>query len=504
MSAALAALPIVTVLLLMLGLRWPAARAGLVGLGAALLLGWGPFRDRFTVEVGAISATAGSLAEALFTASTILWIVVPALALHHMQSASGALDSMKDSLSRLTGDPRVLALLVAWFFALFMEGSAGFGTSAALATPFLVAAGFRPLEAVVLTLVGHAAGVSFGAVGTPIIPQAAATGFAPIELARATSVYHGILGGLLAALVVILSGRSAAPGDRSRTPIPATVTAAALFLIPYLGIAWLLGPELPTLGGAFIGGLAFIPLVRRFRPMQGDGSAPSEKPVWAAAPYLGVVGLVTVTRLIPGLSEWLQGVEVSWNLAGGFGGSFAPLYHPGTMVVGGLILGWSAQRLPFQDLVGAVRRSLGQVGAVAVALVSMLGLSRVMVSSGMIEELAEAAASLAGAGWPLLAPVVGALGTFITGSATASNILFTEFQASTARTLAMPTLPLVGAQGFGAAAGNMIAPHNVIAANAVVQQVGREGEVLRTTLWVTGLYLVGGAIISLAAVSWVG
>jgi hypothetical protein len=114
--------------------------------------------------------------------SRVQQFIVPALALHQMQLASGALDIIKGRLSRLTGDPRILALLVAWFFALFMEGAVGFGTAAALAAPFLVAAGFPPIQAVVLTLIGHAAGVSFGAVGTPILPQAAATGFTPLQL----------------------------------------------------------------------------------------------------------------------------------------------------------------------------------------------------------------------------------------------------------------------------------------------------------------------------------
>jgi lactate permease len=501
MEAALAALPVAVVLVAMLGFGWSAARAGLAGLGVSIALALGPFREQFTAEVDEVAAMAGSMAEALFTSLTILWIVVPALALHQMQSSSGALDIMEKRLTRLTGDPRVLALLVAWFFALFMEGAAGFGTAAALAAPFLVGAGFPPIQAVVLTLVGHSAGVSFGAVGTPILPQVIATGFSPLELARATSAYHAILGAGLAAAVVILVRRSRVPGDWSSTAAPATITAAFLFLVPYTAFAWLLGPELPTLGGALIGGLLFIPLVRRFRPLDGVHPPAEGAIAWASAPYLAVTALVVATRLLPGWSDRLARIEVSWSLAGGFESGFAPLYHPGSMVVGGLLLGWAAQRLPLESLGKALRASLGQVGGVAVALVSMLGLSRIMVASGMIAELADTAARLAGTGWPLLAPVVGALGTFVTGSATASNILLTDFQDATARSLGLPALPLIGAQGFGAAAGNMIAPHNVIAATAVVQAAGREAEVLAKTAWVATMYLVGGSALALMATS---
>jgi lactate permease len=502
---ALALLPIMVILVLMLGLGWTAARAGVAGLAVSLVLAWGPFRETFASSGGVPAATWGAMAEALFIASTILWIIVPALALHQMQVGSGALDVLEGALAKLTGDPRVMALLVAWFFALFMEGAAGFGTSAALAAPFLVGAGFAPVQAVILALVGHAVGVSFGAIGTPIVPQVAATGFSPLELSRATAPYHALLGAGLAMVVVLLADRGGATGDRSRTVVPATITAAGLFLVPYLVIAWFVGPELPTLGGALVGAFLFIPLVRRLRgSVTGEPDTGGPGPLWAGIPYLAVVGLVLITRLLPGVGAALQEIEVSWQLPGGFGGSFAPLYHPGTLLVGGLAIGAWAQRLPPAAPVAAVRRALGQVGPVVVALVAMLGLSRVMVHSGMIEVLAEATAALAGAGWPVLAPAVGALGTFITGSATASNILFTDFQAVTARTLGMPALPLVGAQGFGAAAGNMICPHNVIAATAVVGGSGEEGRVLRTTLWVAAGYLASGGAAALAAVRLLG
>jgi lactate permease len=501
----LAAIPILLILVLMIGLRWPAARAGVVGLGVSLLLAWWPFRETLTEQVGGAAATGGALSEALFTAAAILWIIVPALAIHQMQVKSGAIRILEGALGSVTGDPRVMALLVAWFFALFMEGAAGFGTSAALAAPFLVSAGFGPIQAVILALVGHAAGVSFGAIGTPIVPQVAASEFTALEIARATAPYHALLGVALALVVMVLASRGAAPGDRSRSAVPITLGASALFFVPYLGIAWFIGPELPTLGGALVGGLGFVWLVRRFGSAQTT-PASSEGPgvLWAAAPYLSVVGLVLITRLVPGLSDILQDIEIRWELDGGFSGSFAPLYHPGTLLIGGLLLGAAIQRRPWGAPVSALRLAVGQIGPVVIALVAMLGLSRIMVAAGMIDTLAQAASDAAGDLWPLLAPMVGALGTFITGSATASNILFTDFQVVTARTLGAPVLPLIGAQGFGAAAGNMIAPHNVIAAAAVVGETGNEGATLRTTLWVAFGYLVAGGLVAFLVVSFFG
>ena len=143
--------------------------------------------------------------------------------------------------------------------------------------------------------------------------------------------------------------------------------------------------------------------------------------------------MVLVTRLVPGLSDVLQNLEVRWELTGGFSGSFAPLYHPGTLLVGGLLIGAAIQRRSWRAPATAFRTALGQVGPVVIALVAMLGLSRIMVAAGMIDTLAQAASDAAGDSWPLFVPLVGALGTFITGSATASNILFTDFQLATAQ-----------------------------------------------------------------------
>jgi len=137
-----------------------------------------------------------------------------------------------------------------------------------------------------------------------------------------------------------------------------------------------------------------------------------------------------------------------------------------------------------------------QLGTVVVALVAMVLVARTMSHAGMIDELATTAAGV-GPAWPLLAPAIGALGTFVTGSATASNILFTELQETTADAVDRPVLPLLGAQGFGAAVGNIVCPHNVVAAAATVGLAGREGEVLRRTLPVTLLYVALGGVLAL-------
>jgi lactate permease len=500
----LAATPILLILILMLGAQWAAGRAGLAGLVVTLGVAWGVFGygTRALSDLGVVRATGGALAEAVFIALTILWIIFPALCIHELQLRTGAVDVLRGAMGRLSDDPRIVAILVAWFFVLFIEGAAGFGTSVALAAPFLVAAGFGRVQAVSIALIGHAVGVSFGAVGTPILPQVAVTDFSGLDIAAATGVYHALLGG---AMLLVVMGRvthTMRAEQRTGGAIWGwTVAAALLFLAPFYLISQSVGPELPTLGGALVGGVFFVGLLlggRRWAGPVGAVDPPSASSgalLRAAAPYVVLVGIVLLTRLPPGVKQFLQGLALRWDYAGTFGGSLAYLYHPGTMLAVGFLAGAGWQGACAAEVRDATSAAARRLGSVALALVAMLALSRVMVYAGMIDVLAEAASSAAGDAWPVFSPFVGMLGTFVTGSATASNILFTDFQQAAALRLGVPALPMIGAQGFGAAVGNVICPHNVIAAGATVGLTGEEGAVLKQTIGPALVYgLLGGLL----------
>lgn len=477
MAALAALLPILVILGLMLRLRWAAGQAGLAGLLTAapiavLGFGWGD---------GA--AVAGVAAEAGFATLTIVWIILPALLLHELQMATGATARIRAALAHLSEDPRLIALLIAWFFALFAEGAAGFGTPVALVAPLLVACGFDPVRAVALALVGHAAGVTFGAVGTPVLPLVAARGLDPLALGAMLALMQAGIGWIMA----VATHRLAAAQGGTAGPVWA-LAAAAAFLLPALAIAQRVGPELPTLGGALVGGVVFALVLRRRQgsAVEANGRALAA----AAAPYLLLLALILASRLVPPLQQTLSGVVWAWSLPGGFEGRVAPLYHPGTL----LMLALLAAALLRGDGVGAQRGAAARAGArlpaVLFALLAMLLLARLMVHAGMIAALAEGAAGMIGGAWPLLAPAAGALGTFVTGSATASNILLADFQAATAETLGLPVLLMLAAQGLGAAIGNVVCPHNVVAGAATVGLGGREtGAVLRLTLPPALLYL---------------
>jgi lactate permease len=484
----LAAAPLVAVVTAMVLLGLPAALAGTIGLALAfglLPLGF-DLSAGGTLPVGL--AVGGPLVEAVSAAAVILWIILPALTLYELQSRAGALERIRAALAALTPNRSLQVLLIAWFFGLFLEGAAGFGTPVALAAPLLVGLGLPPVRAVAVALLGHAPGVSFGAIGTPVFAQLDATGLTPGTLALATAALHAPL----LPVVVLVVLRLAKGASLDRNEVAWGLVAAICFALPFLALAMLAGPELATLGGALIGGGAFALLLRR------QGQAPFTAPglLRDLAPYLLIVLLVLATRLIGPLHSLLIGVQLAWEMPGGFRGGLQPLYHPGTLLAIGVVAG-AAMTGRAGLLVPAVLAALRRLAPVAVALAVMLSLARVMVHAGMIDALAEAATG-AGRYWPLLAPLIGVLGTFVTGSATASNILFTPFQAQTATALALPAAQMAAAQGLGAAIGNAVAPHNIIAGAATVGLSGREGPVMRLTAIPVLAYALGaGAILLL-------
>jgi lactate permease len=508
LTVALAGLPIALILGLMLGLRWSATRAGLVGLTAALLLAWLTFGFGRTTygDLGPALATAGALAEAISIAATILWIIFPALCIHQLQLRTGGVEALRTALGELSPDPRIAAMVVAWFFALFIEGAAGFGTTIALAAPLLVSLGLSPIAAVTSALIGHAVGVSFGAVGTPIVPQVAATGLSGQAIAQTTGLFHALLGWVMLLLAVRVIHRALPQNNGQARRLWAwALLAAALFLAPMFVISRLLGPELPTLGGALLGALGFVAFLRLTGESSGEQqpAGRSRALLRAATPYLVLVALILATRLVGPLSEPLQALVIEWHWHDRFTGSFAPLYHPGTLLALSFVLGALAQRAGLSDVRASLGAAATQVAGVSLALLAMLGLSRVLVHAGMIDLLAAAAAAGTGTLWPLFAPLVGVLGTFVTGSATTSNILFTDFQQATAQDAGLPLLLIIAAQGFGAAVGNIICPHNIIAGGATVGLNGAEGEVLRRTLPACAIYAALGGTLTLL-LTWLG
>ena len=568
-SAPLALVPLVVVAALLVGLLWPASRAMPVAwLAAAVVafLAW---------EMPIAWILAASIDGAM-AAIEILWIVLGALVLLYTLMNSGAVDRINAGFASISDDRRVQVVLLGFFLATFIEGVAGFGTPAAVVAPLLLALGFPALAAVVAALVGHAVATVFGAVGTPVLvgfeqpleavsEQITAGGFDSVGAFAGAAggwgaVFNGLLGTLMplfaVGMVVYFFGETD-PDDRSLTPAlavaPLCLFAGVAFAVPYVAAAWLVGPELPSLIAAMVGGAAVVATLKagyllpkaewEFPPREewpdhwvgtiepgseeadtgidagasgtdsGDdpGGTPTMSLLRAWSPYLALVVLLVGTRVIDPIATFLQsgpGMEIAWNgiLGTEIGGSIGWAYVPGMWLLISALIAVPIFGMSRGAVTDAWREALGKIVSPAIALVFVIAMVEIMlqtaahpgaaVDGSMIVVLAGATASVLGGAYPFFAPVVGALGAFIAGSITVSNITFAAFQFEIAQELGLSTQLIVGAQSIGAAIGNVIAIHNVIAALATVGLVGNAGRVIRLNLIPLTYYLVGGGLLT--------
>ena len=532
-----ALMPVLSVAVLLVGLRMPASRAMPLALVITVVL---------TLVVWQVPGrvVSASIVEGLVIGGGVLFIVVGALALLEVMRASGGLDAIRVEFQRVSHDSRVQMLLIAWLFVSFIEGAAGFGTPAPVAAPLLMALGFPPVGAAALALIGDSSAVTFGAVGTPMIvgigqglsldPTAPETQQTLVEIALTAAGIDIVVGlaipiGLLLLLTRVFA-RQKTKGV-AREALPLTIFAALAYSVPAFLWTWVLdGVEFGAILGGITGLVLLVVAVKtgflvpkrtwtvKYGYLDDTGAASPEESVrtmpvlqvWA--PYLLLVTLLLVTRLVTPLRDWLQGVTVTADDIFGTGitATWQSLYSPGSIFLIVAAATVVLHRVPLTKVrVAAGRMSTAVVG-LAITLGTSVPLVRVFLNSdvnaadlaAMPVELATAGAAALGTFWPLVAPVVGALGSFVSGSATFSHLMFAQLQADVAAEIGVEQSTVLAQQVGGANAGNMVCVANVVAVAGVTGQLGKEGQIISRTVlpmivYVGGFALAGFALIRL-------
>ncbi len=544
LQALLAFIPIGLSGLLLIGLGWPAKRAmPLVYFvtAAIALLAWGVSLNRI----------AAATLEGLIITVQVLWIIFGALLLLNTLKHSGGIASIRSGFARISPDRRVQVILIAWLFGSFIEGASGFGTPAAVAGPLMVAVGFPALSAVMFGMIIQSTPVSFGAVGTPLIvgvqgglqreAMTAAlqaqgqdwTAFFSLIVER-VSLGHAICGTLIPVFLVMFMtrffGRNKSWAE-ALPIVPFALFSAFAFTVPYALAGRFLGPEFPSLLGGLLG-LTVVSLAARagfLVPKKSwDFAEPKEWPAeWmgtfemkidqntrkipifvAWLPYLLLALVLVLSRTVAPFKQAL--LSVSWSVRDilgepGISGNFQPLYLPGGVLVAVCLVTIILHKMYLPSFGRAVKESSTTLLSAGFVLVFTVPMVRIMIQSGvnanefasMPISMALWVASAVGDIYPIFAPTVGALGAFLAGSNTVSNLMLSQYQYSVAQALGVSGATMVAAQSIGAAAGNMIAIHNVVAASATVGVMGREGQILRRTIIPTIYYVALAGILAM-------
>ena len=425
----------------------------------------------------------------------ILFIILMAIYSYNVLLHTRKIEVLKQQFSAISTDKSVQVLLITWGFGGLLEGMAGFGTAVAIPAAILISLGFKPMFSAVVSLIANSVATAFGAVGVPVIVLAQETALDVQALSKAVVLQLSVLMLLIPCVITFLA-------DPQLKSLPKnlllSLSVGAVSLGAQYASARYIGAETP----AIIGSLASIVVIILLGKLLGRKQ---EKP--AASPYTTgeilrawmvyalIMLLVVVTSpLFPGIKAALQSVctssvhlaiggedkvyTIQWLTQGGvllFLGSFA----------GGLIQGGRVK-----DLLRLLWQSVVQLRKTIVTVICLVGFSSIMETAGMINHLAVALSAATGAFYPLFAPAIGAIGTFLTGSDTSANILFGKLQAGVAGHIGVDPTWLSAANTAGATGGKIISPQSIAIATSACNQQGQEGNILKAAVVYALAYVV--------------
>lgn len=490
---------------------------------------------------------AASVVEGLLSALTPLTIIFGAVFLLNTLKYSGAMDTIRAGFTNISADARVQVIIICWLFGSFIEGSAGFGTPAAIGAPLLVLLGIPPIAAAVVALIADSTSVSFGAIGLPVLfgmDQGLTQG--GVNMAAEQIAQHG---GSFADYAQFIAMHMITIDLITGTLIPLTIVAiltgffgrnksfkeglaiwkfalfAGLsFTVPAWIINYFAGPEFPSVIGALVGMAMVIPVAKKGYLLpkepwndfaENDGQAHQElatevkfSQVAAWSPYIIMAALLVLSRTVAPLKTWLTSFNISWTglLGTELKAGFATLYAPGAFFVFVCLLGFVLFRMKSSAIKASIFASCQSMVPTIISLAASVPMVKIFLNSGdnasglasMPVALADTLASSMGAVWAWVSPIVGIFGAFLSGSATFSNMMFSGLQYSVADNIGANHALILAMQGIGANAGNMMCVMNVVAAATVVGMAGRESEIIRKTLPVAlGYVLIAGSIAAL-------
>ena len=499
--------PVLVVVIMMMVFRWGGSRAGGMGWFTVLLVSILFFGARFDL-------LAVAQVKAVLLSLDVLFIIWAALLLFNIAREAGAIRMIGITLPGLTDDKMMQSLLIGWLRVSFLQGMGGFGVTVAVCAPLLVGLGFSPIQSVVMASIGHGWAVTFGSLASSFQTLMAVTGLPGELLAPLSALLLGIAC-LPSGLLVAFIGTGWKGLKRAFLPVLliSGVMGIVQYVLAVVGL-WTLGATGAAIAGLVVGfGLVRLPAFRA-----GQDSVPTEAPVKKAGgkslwlslyAYELLVILAFAVNLIEPLNRFLSQVVVSlrfpevatdfnWVTPAGMGREINIFAHPGAILLYTSLISFVVYRslgyIEKGKLKGIFASVLKSGVNSSLGILAMVGVASIMMHSGMTYLLAEGlSVSFSREIYPAVAPFIGALGAFITGSNNNSNVLFAGLQQNAAQLMNLGIPLILAAQTAGGALGSVLAPAKVIVGCSTVGLAGEEGDVMRR--------LLGYGLITIATVA---
>lgn len=483
----LAASPVVLLILLLLVLKQPFSRtAPIVFVFTAILA--------TTAWDLPLSFMMSATLKGLLLALDIMVIVFGAIYFVAFLKERGTLFSMQEELKTLSPDHRIQSILLAWLLGNFIEGVSGFGTAGAVVAPFLVGIGFRPLTSIVVALTANSTAVTFGAVGTPI--RIGIGDLITAELPFLTSLIN-FLPGLLIPFFILFFVVKERPSDKweaFKKGSPWALFAGLLFLVPYLFFSRF-DFHYPTILGGMIGlSIAIIALASGYFSFSKVGpKANLKRFALTFSPYVVLLFLLILGKFV--FSKYSMKLDLGNGLVHNIQ-SFNPGFAFITVIL--LLSFWGKKSMSDvitlgAETLGPLKKAFSSIFFISSMTYTMVVTGNMASAEGMLEVIST---TLIGPLLPFYAAFIGAFGAFLAGSATVSNLLFSDIQASAAVRLGLNTSLILALQLTGAAAGNMIALPNILAVQASVGEENKENQALSILMIPCLTYLLVATVVA--------
>ncbi len=489
MTLILAIVPVLLLIVLMAFFKMPGDRSSVISLIVTMLIAL--FGFHFAIDDLACSFLYG----ALKAVSPILIIIVMAIFSYNVLLKTRKMEIIKQQFTSISTDKSIQVLLLTWGFGGLLEAMAGFGTAVAIPAAILISLGFKPVFSAVVSLIANSVATAFGAIGTPVLVLAKETSLNVQNLSTNVVLQLSVLMFLIPLVLLFLT-------DPKLKSLPKNLFLALLVggvsLISQYMAARYMGAESPAIIGSI---LSIIVIV-----IYGKLTAPKEERArknplrtkdilnaWSI--YLLILLLIILTSpLFPGLRHTLENNWVT-RISLPVGDStlnytISWLTHAGVLLFIGTFIGGLIQGAGVKEMFTVLWHTVKQLKKTFITVICLVGLSTIMDTAGMIAVVATALATATGSLYPLFAPVIGCLGTFITGSDTSSNILFGKLQASVAGHINVSPDWLSAANTVGATGGKIISPQSIAIATSASNQQGKEGEILKAAIPYALAYVV--------------
>lgn len=508
-------LPIIWLAIALTALKMPAYKACPIALVIAIVLALAKWQDSVS------SVVTGGLDGAVMALWPISLVIVAAIFTYNLCVRTGAMDKIKEMLTAVSNDKRVLVLILGWGFGGFMEGMAGFGTAVAIPAGILTGLGFNPIMAAVVCLVANMTPTAFGSIGIPTVTAAnvaAPGGIDPTTTAGVVMLQMCLLVFITPFLMTMMTG-GGFKGMKGAWGV--TLVSALSFVIPQFLTALFIGPELPNVIASIVSMACTILYAKKFMKktdpkfaLLSETELAEEKgkqksqmgAIKAWAPFILIFILLLVTSsIVPPIHNLLSQVQTTVQIYQGGPNAnpstqtFSWITAPGVLIFISAFVGGLIQKASWKTMGSVLAASLKQMSKTIITLVCILAAAKIMGYSGMTESIATFLATATGIVYPFFAPLIGSLGTFVTGSATSSSVLFAQLQYNTAQQLGMNPYWLVAANGVGATAGKAISPQSIAIATASTDTVGEESKIMRKAIPYYVAYVVAFGLIALFA-----